>query len=86
MYAQNENTTSTESLARAYVTASWLPFARRHPAFVITVRAVVAVWLVALGTFLMSRGYEFGSLIYFAAALDVALAYRVYKMSQAAQC
>ena len=85
MYAQNENTTSTESLAQAYVTASWLPFARRHRVFVITVRAVVAVWLVALATFLMSRGYEWGSLIYVAAALHVAFAYRLFKMSRATQ-
>jgi len=56
---------------------------RRYPKTVVSVRFAVAIWLVFLGALLCSRGYWAGSLLFVAAALHVALAYRVLATSAA---
>jgi len=86
MDAQLGNVTPTQSVTQNYFAVGGLPFQLRRPRAWIAARAVVAAWLVTLGSILVSRGYEWGALIYLAAALHLALGYRLLKASRAAQC
>jgi hypothetical protein len=86
MDAQTGNITPAQSVTQNYCAIGGLPFQLRHPAAWIAMRVVIAVWLVTLGSILISRGYPWGALIYLAAALHLALGYRLLKTSRAAQC
>jgi hypothetical protein len=74
---QHENITPSRTLSQNVRDGYVLPVQRRYPRTVVGVRAVVTVWLVFLGSVLMAHGYWAGSLLFVAAALHVALAYRL---------
>jgi hypothetical protein len=47
------------------------------------VRAVLLVWFITLGSVLVSHGYEWGALVYIAAAREVVFGYRLLKTAHA---
>lgn len=58
-------------------------FALRVPRTVAAVRAAVTVWLIALGAFFIAHGYPWGALLFIAAAVHLALAFRLVQTSRA---
>jgi hypothetical protein len=52
-------------------------FEWRHVKGVVAIRALVALWLVALGTIACAKGYWWGALFYVVAGLVGWLAYRM---------
>jgi hypothetical protein len=85
MYAQISNTTSSQSAIQSYFVGGGWAFQRRHPQAWAAVRAVAFIWFITLGSFLCSHGYEWGALVYIAAARELVFGYRLLKTSQARQ-
>jgi hypothetical protein len=85
MYAQTSNTVSSQSALQSYFVGGGWPFQRRHPQAWAAVRAVAFVWFITLGSILSSHGYEWGALLYIAAAKELAFGYRLLKTSRAFQ-
>ena len=83
MYAQTSSSTPAESAIRNYFVGGGYPFQRRHPAGWAAVRAVLLVWFITLGSVLVSHGYEWGALVYIAAAREVVFGYRLLKTAGA---
>ncbi len=83
MYAQTSTLTPTRSVMRNYIKGGGWPFQRRHPEAWVAVRAVALVWFVTLGSILCSHGYNWGALVYLAAAKELLLGYRLLKTSRA---
>ena len=84
MYAQTSNV-PTGSVIHNYFAGGGWPFQVRHPEAWAAVRAVALVWFVTLGSILCSHGYEWGALVYLAAAKELVLGYRLLKTSRALQ-
>jgi hypothetical protein len=85
MYAQTSNITPSHSVIQSYFAGGGWPFQRRHPEAWAVVRAVAFVWFITLGSVLCGHGYEWGALVYIAAAKELALGYRLLKTSRALQ-
>jgi hypothetical protein len=91
MYAQTEHITQTENSTpspsfRQNVRDGYVwPIARRYPHTIVGIRFAVTMWLVFLGSLLCANGYWAGSLLFIAAALHLALAYRVLATRSAAR-
>jgi hypothetical protein len=85
MYAQISNSTPSRSVIQSYFAGGGWPFQRRHPQAWAAVRAVAFVWFITLGSVLCSHGYEWGALVYIAAAKELAFGYRLFKTSRALQ-
>ena len=85
MYTQTSNITPTRSVIQNYLLSGGWPFQLRHPEAWAAVRALLVVWFVILGSILRSHGYEWGALVYLAAAKELALGYRLLKTSRALQ-
>jgi hypothetical protein len=83
MYAQTSNSTQTRSVIENYFVAGGWPFQLRHPAAWVTVRFVAVVWFISFGSFLISRGYDIGVLLYAAAVKDLVLGTRLRMTAQA---
>ena len=84
MYAQTStSSTPAESAIRNYFVGGGWPFQRRHPAGWAAVRAVLLVWFITLGSVLVGHGYEWGALLYIAAAPEVVFGYRLLKTAHA---
>jgi hypothetical protein len=81
MYAQTSNIPTGSVIENYFARGGW-PFQLRHPAAWAAVRALAMVWFVTLGSILCSHGYEWGALVYLAAAKELALGYRLLKTSR----
>ena len=88
MYAQTSTTSSStpiRSAIRGYFARGGWPFQLSHPEGWAAVHAVVAIWLLILGSVLLSNGYAWGALLYLATAKSAVFAYRLIKTSRPVQ-
>jgi hypothetical protein len=85
MYTQTSSTTPAGSVIQNYFTGGGWPFQLRHPQAWVAVRALAVVGFITFGSILCSHGYMLGVVLYFAAAKDLTLGYRLLKTSRAVQ-